>query len=95
MQGSGLIDTSNYNSNLFTTGGCTFVATDTDDNGTILNPNGEIAIKGAGYTIDTYKADGITIDSYGDFASVEYGTDGKITSATSSANSQFGAQSWS
>ena len=91
MQGSGLIDESNYKDVLFEDN-CKFkeMPTETTDD----NYNGKLVITGAGYTIDKYNADG-TIKSYGDFASVAYDTDGKITAATSSANSQFGAQSWS
>ena len=90
MKGSGLIDESNYNKDLFETGTCDFIATSNDK--TKDNFNGVLAIEGAGYTIDT----GTGVDfKAGDFTYVKYGTDGKITGAESGEGSQFGAQSWS
>ena len=92
MQGSDLIDDSNYKKGLFVEKTCDFKTTADS-----ANSKGILAIEGAGYTIDTEVEDGEgnKTTKYGDFASVTYGKDGKITEAASSDGSQFGAQSWS
>ena len=91
MQGSGLIDEANYKGELFGND-CKFKTMPTDT--TDANYNGKLVITGAGYTIDKYKADGTTIDLYGDFASVTYNENGELTAATSSSGSQFGEYNW-